>query len=78
MDHGYNLPQVASVVARSLNVDVAPIIMELCAIFPPEWLRDKAKEMGPIKRERRIDPVYMIWPLSISYGPFLQTDSCRS
>jgi hypothetical protein len=45
---------------------------ELCALFPPEWLRGKAKETGLIKRECKIDPVYMFWSLSISYGTFLQ------
>ncbi|MDF0591792.1 IS4 family transposase, partial [Candidatus Methanocrinis natronophilus] len=46
-------------------------MMELCALFPPEWLRGKAKETELIKRERKIDPVYMFWSLSIGYGVFL-------
>jgi len=45
---------------------------ELCAIFPPEWLREKARETGLIKRERKIDPVTMFWVLAIGYGTFLQ------
>ncbi len=45
---------------------------ELCDLFPPGWLRDKAKETGLIKRERKIDPVKMFWSLSIGYGTFLQ------
>ena len=44
----------------------------LCELFPPEWLRDKAKETGLIKRERKIDPVIMFWTLAIGYGRFLQ------
>lgn len=44
----------------------------LCELFPPEWLRDKAKETGLIKRERKIDPVIMFWTLAIGYGTFLQ------
>ena len=68
----YNSSGVASVVARHLNVDIDLIMMELCALFPLEWLRDKAKETGLIKRERKIDPVYMFWSLSISYGTFLE------
>lgn len=59
-------------VARHLNVDIHLIMMELCALFPPEWLRDKAKETGLIKRELKIDPVYIFWSLSIGYGVFLQ------
>ena len=50
-------------VARHLNVDIDLIMMELCALFPPEWLRDKAKETGLIKRERKIDPIYIFWSL---------------
>jgi putative transposase len=46
--------------------------MELCAIYPPEWLRQKARETGLIKRERKIDPVLMFWVLAVGYGTFLQ------
>ena len=59
-------------VAHYSIVDINLIMMELCALFPPEWLRDEAKETGLIKRERKIDPVYMFWSLSIGYGAFLQ------
>jgi IS4 transposase len=45
---------------------------ELCELFPPEWLRDKAKETGLIKRERKIDPVFIFWALAIGYGTHLQ------
>jgi len=45
---------------------------ELCELFPPEWLRDKAKETGLIKRERKIDPVIIFWVLAIGYGTYLQ------
>ena len=44
----------------------------LCELFPPEWLREKAKETGLINRERKIDPVNMFWALAIGYGTFLQ------
>ena len=44
----------------------------LYELFPPEWLRDKAKETELIKRERKIDPVIMFWTLAIGYGTFLQ------
>ena len=45
---------------------------ELCNLFPSEWLRNKAKETGLIKRERKIDPVIIFWVLAIGYGTFLQ------
>ena len=45
---------------------------ELCELFPSEWLREKAKETGLIKRERKIDPVIIFWVLAIGYGTYLQ------
>ena len=45
---------------------------ELCNLFPSEWLRNKAKETGLIKRERKIDPVIIFWVLAIGYGTLLQ------
>jgi len=45
---------------------------ELCELFPPEWLREKARDTGLIKRELKIDPVIMFWVLAIGYGSFLQ------
>lgn len=45
---------------------------ELCILFPSEWLTNKAKETGLIKRERKIDPVIIFWVLAIGYGTFLQ------
>ena len=29
----------------------------MCDLFPPEWLRETAKEKGLVKRKRKIDPV---------------------
>lgn len=44
----------------------------LCEVFPPEWLRETAKETGLVKRERKIDPVIMFWVLTLSFGVRLQ------
>ena len=43
-----------------------PCIVEetLCKMFPPEFLRNLAKETGLIKRERKVDPVVMFWVLT--------------
>ena len=46
-------------VARHINVDNDLIMMELCALFPPESIRYKAKDTGLIKRFRKIDPIYI-------------------
>jgi putative transposase len=41
-------------------------------IFPEEWLRQTARETGLIVRERKIDPVIIIWVLTLSFGVRLQ------
>lgn len=41
-------------------------------MFPPEWVREKARETGLIKRERKVDPVVMLWVLAMSFGVRLQ------
>jgi putative transposase len=45
---------------------------ELCLKFPPKWIRKTAKDTGLIKRERKIDPVIMLWVLAFGYGVQLQ------
>jgi len=44
----------------------------MCELFPPEWLRDTAKEKGVVKRERKIDPVALFWVLILSFGVGMQ------
>jgi putative transposase len=59
--------------ANQYSLDEENLIeRELCELFPSEWLRDKAKETGLIKRERKIDPVIIFWVLAIGYGTYLQ------
>ena len=41
-------------------------------LFPPDWLREKAKETGAIQRERKIDPVILFWVLVLGFGVRLQ------
>jgi len=41
-------------------------------MFPPELLREYAKNSNMIKRERKIDPVAMFWVLVLSFGVKLQ------
>lgn len=45
---------------------------ETCELPLAEWLRNKARETGLIKRERKIDPVVIFWTLAIGYGTFFQ------
>lgn len=57
-------------VPSRINKDM--VSEELCSIYPPEWIRKTAKETGLIKRERKIDPVIMLWILALGYGVQLQ------
>ena len=41
-------------------------------LFPPEWIREKAKETGMLERERKIDPVVFFWTLVLSFGIRIQ------
>jgi IS4 transposase len=41
-------------------------------MFPPEWVRGTARETGLVKRERKVDPVVMLWVLTLSFGVRLQ------
>lgn len=45
---------------------------ELCKLFPPQWLRDTAKETGMVKRKRKVDPVAIFWVLVLSFGVGMQ------
>ena len=44
----------------------------MCGLFPPDWLRDTAKETGLLKRKRKIDPVALFWVLVLSFGVGMQ------
>jgi putative transposase len=44
----------------------------MCAMFPPEYLRETAKETGVVERERKIDAVAIFWVLVLSFGVELQ------
>jgi len=41
-------------------------------MFPDEWVRETARDIGLIKRERKIDPTIMFWVLTLSFGVRLQ------
>jgi len=41
-------------------------------MFSPEWVRETARETGLVKRERKVDPVVMLWVLTLSFGVRLQ------
>ena len=37
-------------------------------LFPEEWLRQKAAELGVVERHRKIDPVVLFWTLVFGFG----------
>ena len=37
-------------------------------MFSPEWLENTARDVGLIKRERKIDPVTLFWVLVLGFG----------
>ena len=45
---------------------------ELCKLFPPQWLRNTAKETGMVKRRRKVGPVAIFWVLVLSFGVGMQ------
>ncbi|MEM4250109.1 MAG: IS4 family transposase [Candidatus Nitrosotenuis sp.] len=45
---------------------------EMCKLFPPQWLRDTAKETGLVERKRKVDPVAIFWVLILSFGVGMQ------
>jgi putative transposase len=59
-------------VLEHIFADEHQIEKDLCAIFPSEWLKQKATETKLIKRERKIDPIILFWVLAIGYGVQLQ------
>lgn len=44
----------------------------MCELFPPQWLRDTAKETQMIERKRKVDPVAIFWVLVLSFGAGMQ------
>jgi IS4 transposase len=44
----------------------------LYEMFPADWIRETARKTGLVKRERKVDPVVMLWVLTMSFGVRLQ------
>jgi putative transposase len=38
----------------------------LTEMYSPHWLRSTARKTGLVKRERKIDPVYLFWTFALS------------
>lgn len=57
---------------RKLRKPEVPYWRRLNELFPPEWIREKAKETRMMERERKIDVVVFFWTLVLSFGINLQ------
>lgn len=55
-----------------LKQPAVPYQRTLNEMFPPELIREIAKETGMLKRERDIDPVVLFWTLVLNFGIELQ------
>ena len=45
-----------------------PYQRTISELFPPDWILEKARETGMLKRERDIDPVVFFWTLVLNFG----------
>ncbi len=50
---------------KSITLRALPALQGL---FPADWLRDKAKELKVVIRERKFDPVIAFWALVLSFS----------
>lgn len=52
----------------SSNLDPHMLEKTLIRMFSPEWLRDTAKRVKYVQRERKVDPFILFWILVIGFG----------
>lgn len=48
--------------------DPKALELALHDLFPEDWLREKAREVGVVERHRKIDPVVLFWTLALGFG----------
>jgi putative transposase len=60
--------------SRSKKPKEDPILDDLVALYPPQWLRAAARETGLVLRERVVDPVAMFWVLILGFGTHFQRE----
>ncbi len=54
------------------NLDPQLVEKTLISMFSPEWLRDTAKRVKYVQRERKVDPFILFWVLVLSFGAGVQ------
>lgn len=48
--------------------DPEALELALLELFPEDWLRQKAVELGVVERHRKLDPVILFWALVLGFG----------
>lgn len=48
--------------------DPKALELALHDLFPEEWLREKARDLGVVERHRKVDPVVLFWTLALGFG----------
>ena len=51
------------------NLDSHILEKTLYKMFTPEWLRDTAKRVGYVQRQRKVDPFILFWILVWALEP---------
>lgn len=54
------------------NTDPHTLEKTLIRMFSPEWLRDTAKRVKYVQRERKVDPFILFWILVLGFGAGVQ------
>ena len=54
------------------NLDPREVEKTLNKIFSPDWLREAAKRVKYVQRERKVDPVILFWILVLGFGVGVQ------
>ena len=54
------------------NTDPHMLEKTLIRMFSPEWLRDTAKRVKYVQRERKVDPFILFWILVLGFGAGVQ------
>ncbi|HAU31112.1 MAG TPA: hypothetical protein DCW46_02265 [Desulfotomaculum sp.] len=54
------------------NLDPREVEKTLNKMFSPDWLREAAKRVKYVQRERKVDPVILFWILVLGFGVGVQ------
>lgn len=70
--HPYNTVWRGFKLALPGNLDPHMLEKTLIKMFSPEWLRDTAKRVKYVQRQRKVDPFILFWILVLGFGAGVQ------